>query len=383
MYNDDDRNEEHKYINWFVHTDKLRNEGILRMIRHAGSPGDAYRMDIKEKKQAFPNMTPSEEKALKEAANGPDPDSLWEPVVSSGMKFVSVLDPDYPKRLLAISSPPICLYYYGKLPSDSAPAVAIVGARACSSYGKLVASEFGRQLGEQKIQVISGMAAGIDSISQNAAVDAGGYSAGVLGCGCDICYPKENRRLYEKLKETGAVISERYPSAQPLKQFFPARNRIISGLSQAVLVVEARVRSGSLITADMALEQGRDVYAVPGRVNENLSAGCNRLIKQGAGMAITPREFVEDLLCENYIEEDLSKESHQGKSVLEIKRPRGLDEGESIIWDALTTDPRSVDQIYNDISNRLVISLPGLIQVLLRMCLKGAAKQISATYFTK
>ncbi|MCR5303998.1 MAG: DNA-processing protein DprA [Lachnospiraceae bacterium] len=353
------------------------------MIRHAGSPGDAYRMDIKEKKQAFPNMTPSEEKALKEAANGPDPDSLWEPVVSSGMKFVSVLDPDYPKRLLAISSPPICLYYYGKLPSDSAPAVAIVGARACSSYGKLVASEFGRQLGEQKIQVISGMAAGIDSISQNAAVDAGGYSAGVLGCGCDICYPKENRRLYEKLKETGAVISERYPSAQPLKQFFPARNRIISGLSQAVLVVEARVRSGSLITADMALEQGRDVYAVPGRVNENLSAGCNRLIKQGAGMAITPREFVEDLLCENYIEEDLSKESHQGKSVLEIKRPRGLDEGESIIWDALTTDPRSVDQIYNDISNRLVISLPGLIQVLLRMCLKGAAKQISATYFTK
>ena len=167
----------------------------------------------------------------------------------------------------------------GKLPDENRPTVSIVGARNSSEYGKYAAKLFGERLAAAGVQVISGMARGVDGISQQSAIYAGGDSYGVLGSGVDVCYPEDNRRLYDSLITNGGVISEYLPGTQPKPQYFPQRNRIISGLSDVVLVIEAREKSGTLITVDMALEQGREVFAVPGRICDSLSYGCNSLIR--------------------------------------------------------------------------------------------------------
>ncbi len=205
-------------------------------------------------------------------------------------------DPGYPERLKNISGAPKKLYVLGSLPEEGRLSVAVIGARDCSEYGKYVAKELGTALGGSGISVISGMARGIDGISQEAALDAGGSSYAVLGCGVDICYPEANRQLYERLKSGGGIISEYPPGAPALACHFPPRNRIVSGLADVVVVIEARIKSGTLITVDMALEQGREVYVVPGRLTDRLSDGCNRLIKQGAGILLSPEDFVRELL---------------------------------------------------------------------------------------
>ena len=222
-----------------------------------------------------------------------EPERIEEELAQAGISFVSALEEGFPDKLREIPDPPFGIYYKGKMPGETEPAAAIIGARLASGYGREQARRFGRQIGACGIAVISGMARGIDGIAQKAALDAGGKSYAVLGCGVDICYPEENRELYERLQQQGGVLSEYPPGMQPIAKLFPPRNRIISGLSDLVLVIEARKRSGTLITVDMALEQGREVYALPGRVSDALSDGCNRLIRQGAGPATCPQDILE------------------------------------------------------------------------------------------
>ena len=220
-----------------------------------------------------------------------EPERIEEELAQAGISFVSALEEGFPDKLREIPDPPFGIYYKGKMPGEKEPAAAIIGARLASGYGREQARRFGRQIGACGIAVISGMARGIDGIAQKAALDAGGKSYAVLGCGVDICYPEENRELYERLQQQGGILSEYPPGMQPIAKLFPPRNRIISGLSDLVLVIEARKRSGTLITVDMALEQGREVYALPGRVSDALSDGCNRLIRQGAGPATCPQDI--------------------------------------------------------------------------------------------
>ena len=222
-----------------------------------------------------------------------EPERIEEELAQAGISFVSALEEGFPDKLREIPDPPFGIYYKGKMPGEKEPAAAIIGARLASGYGREQARRFGRQISARGIAVISGMARGIDGIAQKAALDAGGKSYAVLGCGVDICYPEENRELYERLQQQGGVLSEYPPGMQPIAKLFPPRNRIISGLSDLVLVIEARKRSGTLITVDMALEQGREVYALPGRVSDALSDGCNRLIRQGAGPATCPQDILE------------------------------------------------------------------------------------------
>ena len=212
-----------------------------------------------------------------------------------GISFDFLWEEAFPKRLKEISDPPLVLYRIGKLPEPEKKMTAIVGARACSSYGKEMAEYFARGLAKEGIGIVSGMARGADGIAQRAALSAGGYSVAVLGCGVDICYPEENRPLYEKLKESGCILSEYPPGTLPHSRLFPPRNRIISALSDAVLVVEAKENSGSLITAGFALEQGKMVFAIPGAVTDALSTGCLKLIYDGAGIAYSPEFILEDL----------------------------------------------------------------------------------------
>lgn len=203
-------------------------------------------------------------------------------------------DPLYPKLLAAIYDPPPQLWVRGDIGAEllSQPAVAVVGARACSSYGRAVARSLARDLGVAGVVVVSGMARGVDGEAHRGALDAGAATVAVLGCGIDRDYPAAHAELARRISETGLIVSEYEPGVEPAPWRFPARNRIISGLSKAVVVVEARERSGALITVDFALEQGRDVLAVPGEITSALSAGSNALLRLGAAPALS----VDDIL---------------------------------------------------------------------------------------
>ena len=215
-----------------------------------------------------------------------------EELEKKGIKTVCIEEEAYPFRLREIYDAPYMLFYKGKLPEEEMRPVAVIGARRCSDYGRRAAVYFGRELAKAGVPVISGLAVGIDGLSQSACVEAGGVSYGVLGSGVDVIYPAGNRQLYRDLQERGGVLSEYLPGTRADAWHFPRRNRIISGMADLVLVVEAREKSGTLITVECALQQGREVFAVPGRVGDNLSLGCNRLIRDGAGIATCAEDLV-------------------------------------------------------------------------------------------
>lgn len=224
-----------------------------------------------------------------------EPHRLYEDMTAQGIRAVRYGEDAYPKRLCYIPDPPCILYIKGEVPDEGKPGVSIVGARLCSDYGRYTARKFASVLAGAGVQIISGMALGIDCISHKAAMEAGGRTFAVLGCGVDVCYPEQNRDIYERMQTQGGLLSEYPPGTMPSAGLFPRRNRIISGLAEILLVIEARKKSGTLITVDAALEQGREVYALPGRVTDALSSGCNRLIAQGAGIATSPEELLEAL----------------------------------------------------------------------------------------
>ena len=201
----------------------------------------------------------------------------------------------YPARLKELPGMPKQLYYIGSFPDDAKPTAAIVGARLCSPYGRIQAFNYGKFLSEHGVQVISGMAAGIDAEGHKGALEGGTPTFAVLGNGVDICYPSSSRGIYRRIPEkNGGIISEYEPGTKGRAYYFPARNRIISGLADLVLVVEAKEKSGSLITAACALEQGKMVYAIPGAVNDALSRGCHKLIYDGAGIAYSPEILLDE-----------------------------------------------------------------------------------------
>jgi DNA processing protein len=214
------------------------------------------------------------------------------------MTWPSVLrgGPGYPPLLDELYDPPARLYLRGGPPEQlERPAVAIVGARSCSAYGAQVARELGRELAAAGVTVVSGLARGIDGEAHRGALAAGGLTVAVLGCGIDRDYPRSHAELARRIAESGVIVSEYAPGVEPAPWRFPARNRIIAGLSLATVVVEARTRSGALISADFALELGRDVFAVPGEITAALSAGSNDLLRQGAAPLLSADDVLEVL----------------------------------------------------------------------------------------
>jgi DNA processing protein len=216
-----------------------------------------------------------------------------------GATVLTIADPRYPKLLREAYDPPVVLYTLGDLARALAqPAIAVVGSRQCSTYGRNVAESLSRELAMRGVTIISGLARGIDAAAHRGAVESTGLTVAVMGTGLDAVYPKENRKLAEKIREQGALVTEFPLATPPLPQNFPFRNRVISGLALGVLVVEGAERSGSLITARMAYEQGRDVFAVPGNITSSKSFGPNYLIKDGAKLVQTWRDVVDELPVE-------------------------------------------------------------------------------------
>ncbi len=351
-----------KYEYWFANIKGIsakKKEDIRRQMKSAE---ELYNIEEKRLKK----MEISEEirhKILRSVKEW-KLEAEYEKLKNQNVNFVTLLDKEYPLRLRNISAPPYALYVKGKLPEEDRLSAAIVGARECSTYGEVMARQYTETLVDAGVQIISGMARGIDGVSQKSALAAGGNSYAVLGSGVDVCYPREHYALYQELQVKGGIISEQPIGTQPLAQFFPARNRIISGLSDIVLVIESKEHSGSLITADMALEQGKDVYALPGPASSNLSKGCHNLIKQGAGILLSPKELVEELGI-------FHKEKIENKILLESE--------ENLVYSCLRFQPKSINEILEEIQ----MTVPKLLDVLIGMELKGYIRETSKNYYVK
>jgi DNA processing protein len=295
-------------------------------------------------------------------------DKLMEKIYQYDADIIALKDKAYPQALKYIHDPPIVLYSRGKLEQD-AVCVAIVGSRRASTYGLDMARRISRELAMSAVTVVSGMARGIDSKAHYGALEGKGKTIAVLGCGVDIAYPPENRDLMNKIIESGAVISEYLPGTQPLPFHFPARNRIISGLSQGVVIVEAGEKSGSLITTDFALEQGRDVFAIPGNINSANSVGTNKLIKDGAKVITNTGDILDELKINHNLDFNyrIANRMHEMK----------LSENEKTIAQRLINGPAHIDTIARDcgISTQLVSS------VLIMLELSGFVEQLPGKYF--
>lgn len=212
------------------------------------------------------------------------------------VKICGIRDGDYPFRLKEIYDPPYILYYKGRLPDNSSRMSAVVGSRKATAYGRKMAFEIGKILGGHGVTVVSGMALGADSSAHRGCLEAEGITAAVLGSGVDICTPSSNYRLMKEITESGGgVLSEFVPGTPGYPYNYPRRNRIISGMSENVIVIEADEKSGTSVTANMALEQGRDVFALPGNINSVMSRGTNRLIKEGAVPLISVENILEEM----------------------------------------------------------------------------------------
>lgn len=327
------------YAYWLHRVERIGNAGKERLLSLFGSPKAVYGAD---RKALAPVLKEEQVEGLV-TAKKQDVFEAYDRLGEQGISFYPFYHPAYPGRLREISDKPFGIYVKGQLPQREERSIAVIGARDCSEYGRYVAEQFAYELAQKGIAVISGMARGIDGIAQKAALAAGGRSYAVFGCGVEICYPSSHMGLYRELCEKGGILSEYPPGTKPVPGRFPPRNRIISGLSEAVLVIEARKKSGTLITVDMALEQGREVFIVPGRITDRLSDGCNSLIGQGASVALSPKQLLQEL-SEGLWNRENGGESAQNKKGGNPAAPH-LSETERELLSLLDFYPVSLDQL--------------------------------------
>lgn len=358
--------------------DGLGRAGIMRLLERTGSAAEALKLSETALKELLGEARAKKVAGQLSAGRVEAAEKKLEDFQKRGIFFVPLWDDDYPERLRRIPDPPAALYGIGRFPAETGgkqrKTAAVVGARAASAYGQEMAAYFGRGLAKEGVTVVSGMARGADGIAQTAALRAGGFSVAVLGCGVDVCYPPENKSLYDMLRDRGCIVSEYPPGTQPHAHLFPPRNRIISGLSDLVLVVEAREKSGTLITVDMALEQGRDVFAVPGRITDICSRGCNRLIGSGAGAAVSVAQILRELDGEDRAEQKPAVKS--GESSLSPFR--------RAVLEALDTTPESLDSMVLRLRREgWEASVPAVMEELIFLELDGLAGSSGGQYYRK
>lgn len=334
------------YAYWLHNINGIGNRKIQGILQIGIMPEELYNMGKTQMEKLLIGKNKMTQNNIEHIVNSRNAETIfknYEELKRKEIKFYPCFHPDFPTKLNHIPDKPFAFYNIGKLPDEEKKTVAVIGARECSEYGKYVAEKIGIKLGGNGIQVISGLARGIDGIGMQSALLAGGQVFGILGNGVDVCYPKENQKIYDRLLKQGGIISEFPPGTKPLSAHFPMRNRIISGFADAVIVVEARERSGTLITVEMALEQARDVYAVPGRVTDSLSDGCNRLICDGAAMVLNLDELMRDIgvpmaqeIDKRFIEQNIqNKQKKEEKEILEI----------------IESEPKTIQGIYNILRN--------------------------------
>lgn len=284
------------YAPW-VALSRVRGLGRItfkKLIAHFGDPARAFSSTFSEL-STIEGLDTNVIEGLRDFTQWEEVEKEIRRAEQAGATLIPFSDASYPARLRMIADPPPLLYVKGELCADDERAVAVVGSRSASEYGQRVARHLCRDLASLGFTVVSGMARGLDGAAHEAALSAGGRTIAVLGSGVDRPYPPEHEKLYHRIRENGAVVSELPMGTRPLAFNFPARNRLISGLSLGVVVVEATEKSGSLITAALALEQGREVFAVPGEVGASRTRGTHRLIRQGAKLVESAADIVEEI----------------------------------------------------------------------------------------
>lgn len=300
----------------------------------------------------------------------------------NGVTFISYNQEEYPKGLKEIEQAPIALYRKGNPIPKEQKKVAIIGARDCTIHGMTVAGYFARELARSGVCIVSGLARGIDGTAHRGALEAGkesrsgdaliGGNIGVLGCGINIRYPLEHYDLYEEMEQCGTILSEYNWNVQPRRSLFPMRNRIMSGLSDAILVVEAKEKSGSLITVDFGLEQGKEICALPGRISDSLSKGCNRLIQQGAALVTKP----QDVLYQLGLDPSNAYSNHSNN--IEAKNFL-LETDEKLVYSCLDFEPKYVDSIIKETG----LPVQEALSILFRLECRNYIKQVINNYYVK
>jgi DNA processing protein len=289
--------------------------------------------------------------------------------VNAGVSLITMDDPSYPESLRETPDPPLYLYIKGMLKPEDSNALAMVGTRRPTPYGRTVTYRLAGDLAAAGFTIVSGMARGIDTEAHRGALAAGGRTIAVLGCGIDVVYPPENRKLEEQIIQNGAVVTENPFGTQPESGYFPARNRIISGLSRGTVIIEASEDSGSLITSRYTLEQGRKLFAVPGNIGAWTSKGTNNLIKEGAMLI----ENAEDVLA------GLGRNPSGTRTAADQHPLPPLSREEAAILQCITSEPKHIDVLMNESR----IPAGALSGMLINLELKGLAKQLPGKYFVR
>ncbi len=408
MINNDD-----KLWYWFTNIEGIGRKTRNRLLDMFGSPKHLYGSDD-ETIDKITVIGVKKRKALAESMKQFKTNEL-EDIIKSGICFMHRDSPDYPSKFKDIPDMPHALYLKGVVCRESSysgifdmPSAAVVGSRKCTKYGYETAYRIGYGLAVAGIAVISGMAKGIDSAALRGCVDAGGLPVAVLGCGVDICYPQSNIDLYMDICRKGVIMSEYSPGTAPLQGFFPERNRLISGLADVLIVVEAGVKSGTFITVDMALEQGKEVYAVPGRITDGQSSGCNSLISQGAHVFLNLDDvvkYVQDAnkkyrehnrFLDNNLERAVNKDylinglqngtgEKNTKTVNDnIKRPEAMGNytdaevlNEKKVYSAVGVLPKHIDIIARETG----VGIEEVMRIVCRLELKNLIKHADNNYF--
>lgn len=291
----------------------------------------------------------------------------------NGAEIIAAFMDEYPQTLKTIYDYPPVLYVKGRIKESDAVAVAVVGTRKITSYGKIACERLAKDLSAAGITIVSGLARGVDMVAHKAAVEGNGRTIAVLGNGLMHHYPPENRKLEEKISENGAVISEFSMNTKPDRQNFPRRNRLISGLSLGVVVVEADEKSGSLITAKYAAEQGRDVYAVPGNIFSKYSKGAHLLIKQGAGLAETADDIIAGIgVLKSFVE-------RTKKNPGSIKENKGLSEDAKLIFETMSYEPVHIDLL----SEKMQMPVEKISAVLLELIMSGFVSELPGKMYIR
>ncbi|MBQ3668632.1 MAG: DNA-processing protein DprA [Clostridia bacterium] len=325
--------ESERYWIWLSQLKGMTPRRFYKILAEAGDAENVYRNPF-EFKGLFDDKT---FEGLKSSISNGEIDTLFEGMEKNGVSAITRLSDLYPERLSHISDPPATLFVKGSTALDADKPFAVVGTRRVSYDGKKAAQEFTRVLGENGVTVISGLARGVDTLAHTSCLDVSGRTIAVLGNGLDSVYPPENEKLAQRIIDCGgSVISELRPDESPARWTFPARNRIIAGLSEGVLVVEGDKKSGSLITAQLALEEGRDVFAIPGSIYNFMAEGPNSLIQNGAYMALSPWDILEAMRWG----------TRPGGEEKQVKAPE-LDENEKKIYDLLKNGALSFDELEN------------------------------------
>jgi DNA processing protein len=354
------------YYHWFALRSVPGVGNILykRLIQQFGTPEKALQQPS-DALCRVPGISPALAEAIRRHARSAFADVESDRFSRSHARLVTLNCPDYPHLLREISDPPPYLYLYGTLNPEEC-CVAIVGSRRSSTYGRHVTERLARELAERGVTVVSGLARGIDTSAHQGALDGGGRTIGVLGCGIDILYPPENRELTARMAQRGAVLTEFPFGTAPLAENFPRRNRIVSGLVSGVLVVEASESSGSLITARLALDQGRDVFAIPGNINSSVSRGTNLLIREGAKLVMGIDDILEEL------------PAWKGTPVKAPQAAPQVSPAEEKVWRTLGETPLHIDEI----TVKSSLTVGEVSAILLRLELRGLVTQLPGKIFS-